>query len=91
MPPFSLITILIVGASGDLAQTKTYPALFQLWMRMRMMRMPPEQQQQQAPMDRMVGVARTLLSNHQFRQRLRCVNVCVRVRLLDVVESLLSS
>jgi glucose-6-phosphate 1-dehydrogenase len=52
------LTIIIFGASGDLTQRKLVPALFRLW------------QQDRLPQGtRVVGVARSRLSDEQFRDK----------------------
>jgi glucose-6-phosphate 1-dehydrogenase len=53
---------MIVGASGDVAKKKTYPALYELW------------QQQKLPLQTIIyGFARTKYSHQQLRDHVRYV------------------
>ena len=77
---FSSITILIIGASGDLAQTKTYPAVFQMIMNHGGCGSHAVAGDTPPPTIQICGVARTALSKDQFHQRIRYVLLlCERV------------
>ena len=53
------LTIIVVGASGDLAKKKTFPALFNLSL------------ENYLPNVTIVGYARTKMSDEEFRENIR--------------------
>jgi len=73
-----IVVVLVVGASGDLAQTKTYPALFQLW-QLQQQSSNNNNNNNNLVLVRIMGFARTVLSDQQLRERLRCVCDCATV------------
>jgi len=63
------LTVLVVGASGDLARAKTYPALFQLFCAKNALSSSSNSSNRNL---RIAGFARTPLSEQQFRdERIR--------------------